>query len=98
MTLTTEATWATLIHSSSLQWLRAQSHGIGIDPPLTSRSRSCSVAHHPAITLHFLNAVLAGDPVISSVEFINPFMEKEFDEDKLAILDVKATDNHGPES
>ena len=33
--------------------------------------------------------------MISSVEFINPFMEKEFDEDKLAILDVKATDNHG---
>ena len=33
--------------------------------------------------------------MIASVEFINPFMEKEFEEDKLAILDVKATDDHG---
>ena len=50
---------------------------------------------HSAITLHFLNAVLAHDRVIQSVEFLNPFLEKEFEEDKLAILDVRAKDDQG---
>jgi len=69
---------------------------IGIDPTVDfAFKKLLGSPDHPAITLHFLNAVLGGDPEITSVEFINPFMEKEFDEDKLAILDVKATDNHG---
>ena len=83
-------------HSSSLQWQVRNPMAIGIDPTVDfAFKKLLGSPDHPAITLHFLNAVLGGDPVISSVEFINPFMEKEFDEDKLAILDVKATDNHG---
>ena len=53
------------------------------------------VAEHPEITLHFLNAILGGDPVIESVEILNPFNDKDFQDDKLSILDIKATDDQG---
>lgn len=50
---------------------------------------------HPAITLHFLNAVLRGDPFITDVQILNPIVGKDYDADKLSILDVLATDNQG---
>lgn len=50
---------------------------------------------HPAITLHFLKAVLGGNPTITDVEILNPILEKEFEEDKYAILDVCASDAFG---
>ncbi|MCC9604080.1 Rpn family recombination-promoting nuclease/putative transposase [Stieleria sp. JC731] len=49
---------------------------------------------HPAITIHFLNAVLGGDPKITQVQIRNPIAGKRFDEDKLSILDILATDDH----
>ena len=69
---------------------------IGIDPTVDfAFKRVLGSPEHPAITLHFLNAVLGGDPLVTQVEILNPFLEKDFDEDKLAILDVRATDEHG---
>ena len=50
---------------------------------------------HSGITIHFLNSILGGQPKITHVEILNPFLGKEFDDDKLAILDIRATDEHG---
>ena len=46
------------------------------------------------LLVHFLNAVLAGElsTPISDVEILNPYNEKEFLDDKLSIVDVKAQD------
>ncbi len=69
---------------------------IGINPTVDfAFKKLLGSPDHPAITLHFLNAVLAGDPVIASVEILNPIIDKDFDEDKLSILDVRARDDHG---
>ena len=49
------------------------------------------------LLMHFLNAVLAGelaDPIIE-VEILNPYNEREFLDDKLSIVDVKARDQSG---
>ncbi len=50
---------------------------------------------HSGITIHFLNSILVGQPRITQVEILNPFLGKEFDDDKLSILDIRATDEHG---
>lgn len=50
---------------------------------------------HPNVTIHFLNAILGVQPKITRVEFLNPFLGKETDDDKLSILDILATDEHG---
>ena len=50
---------------------------------------------HTRITIHFLNAILVGQPRITHVEILNPFLEKEFYDDKLSVLDILATDEHG---
>ena len=49
------------------------------------------------LLIHFLNAVLAGEftaPIIE-VEILNPYNEREFLDDKLSIVDVKARDSTG---
>lgn len=69
---------------------------IGIDPTIDfAFKRLLGNPDHPAITIHFLNAILAGEPTITSVEFLNPFVEKDFEEDKLSILDILARDARG---
>lgn len=69
---------------------------LGIDPKVDfAFKKLLGSREHPEITIHFLNAVLDGDPTISSVEILNPFNEKDFEDDKLSILDVKATDDQG---
>jgi predicted transposase/invertase (TIGR01784 family) len=50
---------------------------------------------HPAITLHFLNSVIVSESPIRQVTILNPTLEKEVDDDKLAILDIKAQDETG---
>ncbi len=47
-----------------------------------------------ALLVHFLNAILASDlsAPISTVELLNPYSDREFLEDKLSIVDVKARD------
>ena len=46
------------------------------------------------LLIHFLNAILAGEltsPIVE-VEILNPYNEREFLDDKLSIVDVKARD------
>jgi predicted transposase/invertase (TIGR01784 family) len=45
--------------------------------------------------ISLLNAVLDLPQSIASVEFMNPFSYKEFEQDKLFCVDVKATDQPG---
>nr|WP_052315010.1 PD-(D/E)XK nuclease family transposase [Thiocystis violascens] len=47
-----------------------------------------------ALLLHFLNAILgpALAAPIAEVEILNPYNDKEFLDDKLSIVDVKARD------
>ncbi len=49
------------------------------------------------LLVHFLNAVLVGElnAPISDVEILNPYNDKEFLDDKLSIVDVKAQDRQG---
>jgi predicted transposase/invertase (TIGR01784 family) len=49
------------------------------------------------LLVHFLNAVLGAElsqPIVSVV-IINPYNDKEFLNDKLSIVDVKASDQNG---
>ena len=50
---------------------------------------------HAAVTIHFLNAVLGLGPRITKVEFLDPKLGQESAADKLSILDIRATDEHG---
>jgi predicted transposase/invertase (TIGR01784 family) len=69
---------------------------IGIDPLVDFACKKLlGSPEHPAITLHFLNAILQGTPQITDVEILNPIIEREFEEDKYAILDVRARDAFG---
>jgi predicted transposase/invertase (TIGR01784 family) len=49
------------------------------------------------LLVHFLNAIIGSDlsAPIDAVEILNPYNEKEFLEDKLSIVDVKARDSQG---
>lgn len=69
---------------------------IGISPLVDyAFKRILGDPEHSGITIHFLNAVLAGQPKITQVTFLNPILNKESNDDKLAILDILATDEHG---
>jgi predicted transposase/invertase (TIGR01784 family) len=49
------------------------------------------------LLVHFLNAVLGADlpqPIVQ-VEILNPFNEREFLDDKLSVVDIKARDAAG---
>ena len=49
------------------------------------------------LLVHFLNAIISSDlsAPIDAVEILNPYNEKEFLEDKLSIVNVKARDAQG---
>ena len=49
------------------------------------------------LLINFLNAVLGliQDQAIKDVHILNPYNEKEFKDDKLSIIDIKATDEAG---
>jgi predicted transposase/invertase (TIGR01784 family) len=49
------------------------------------------------LLIHFLNAMLAGElpEPLTDVEILNPYNEREFLDDKLSIVDVKARDGQG---
>ncbi len=69
---------------------------IGIDPTVDfAFKRLLGSPEHSRITVHFLNAVLGGSPRITDVTILNPFLEWDFEQDKLSVLDVLATDEHG---
>ena len=50
---------------------------------------------HSDVTIHFLNSILVDQPRITHVEFLNPFLGKESEDDKQSVLDILATDEHG---
>jgi len=50
---------------------------------------------HTRVTVHFLNAILGNVPLITEVTILNPFLGKEFEDDKLSVLDILAKDEHG---
>jgi predicted transposase/invertase (TIGR01784 family) len=69
---------------------------LGIRPTVDyAFKRLLGSPEHTAITVHFINAVLEGSPRIAEVELLNPILGKETASDKLAILDVRARDDHG---
>ena len=69
---------------------------IGIDPLVDfAAKRVLGSPEHSMITLHFLNSVLGFTDPIVDVTILNPINLKDFDVDKLSILDIKATDNRG---
>jgi predicted transposase/invertase (TIGR01784 family) len=49
------------------------------------------------LLVHFLNAILTGDLTapITEAEILNPYNDKEFLDDKLSVVDVKAKDSEG---
>lgn len=53
--------------------------------------------HNRRLLIHFLNAILASElpAPIAEVEILNPYNEREFLDDKLSIVDVKARDSAG---
>ncbi|MCO8124871.1 Rpn family recombination-promoting nuclease/putative transposase [Stieleria sp. TO1_6] len=69
---------------------------LGIDPTVDYAFKLLlGSPEHPAITLHFLNAILGDEIHIVEVEILNPILGKEDDLDKLSILDVSARDSAG---
>ena len=69
---------------------------IGIDPKVDfAFKKMLGSPEHTAVTVHFLNAVFGGLPRIKSVEILNPILDQETDDDKLAIVDVRAQDDQG---
>ncbi len=69
---------------------------IGIDPTVDFAFKKLfGSPEHPDITIHFLNAVLRDNPRIVDIEILNPFLERDFADDRLAILDVLARDETG---
>lgn len=50
---------------------------------------------HSRVTLHFLNAILCHVPRITEITIQNPFLGKDNEDDKLSVLDIRATDEHG---
>jgi len=69
---------------------------IGIDPKVDYAFKLVfGNPKHTAVTVHFLNAVLSFPHPITSVEILNPIQDKDFDEDKLAVLDILARDSEG---
>jgi len=47
------------------------------------------------LLIHLLNSVLKLEHPIVKVTILNPFNDKEFEEDKLSIVDIKAQDSTG---
>ena len=51
--------------------------------------------YHIAITIHFLNAILVGQPRIRSARILNPARNKKNAQGKLSVLDILAIDELG---
>lgn len=69
---------------------------LGIDPTVDYVFRKLfGDPRNSDVLIHLLNAVLNTSSPIVAVEILNPFVEKEYEGDKQAILDVKARDASG---
>jgi len=66
---------------------------LGIDPKVDyAFKRVFGDPRNADILIHLLNAILRLPEPIVAVEILNPFNEKDFAGDKLAVLDIKAKD------
>ena len=69
---------------------------LGIDPIVDfAFKRVFGDQRNADILIHLLNAILKLAVPIVSIEILNPFNDKDFSEDKLTVLDVKARDQAG---
>jgi len=69
---------------------------LGIDPKVDyAFKRVFGEPRNADILIHLPNAILRLPEPIASVEILNPFNEKDFAEDKLTVLDIKARDQAG---
>jgi len=76
--------------------MKKQSRVIGIDPLVDFAFKLLlGSPEHERVTVHFLNSILGTNPRIMRVSFKNPIRGKEYDEDKLSILDILAEDEEG---
>ena len=70
--------------------------GLGIDPTNDYVFRlAFGDPANSDLLIHLLNSILELESPIVEVEILNPFVEQEFETDKLAILDIKARDSEG---
>lgn len=70
--------------------------GLGIDPTNDYVFRlAFGDPANSDLLIQLLNAILELPSPIVDVEILNPFIEREFETDKLAILDIKARDADG---
>lgn len=70
--------------------------GLGIDPTNDYVFRlAFGDPKNSDLLIHLLNAILELPSPVVSVEILNPFIEQEFETDKLAILDIRAKDSNG---
>ncbi len=69
---------------------------LGIDPKVDFAFKlMLGSPDHPAVTIHFLNAVLQHSDPITEVQILNPILGKNYSDDKLVVLDVLARDSTG---
>lgn len=69
---------------------------LGIDPTVDFAFKQMfGNPQYPAVTIHFLNAVLRPHIPIASVEILNPIKDKDRSEDKIVVLDILARDAEG---
>ncbi|MFO1351415.1 MAG: Rpn family recombination-promoting nuclease/putative transposase [Gammaproteobacteria bacterium] len=88
------SSFATLVHIST--GLALMKHRI--DPRIDCVFKALLGAEENRnLLLHFLNAMLGEElqSLLSEVDILNPYNEKEFLDDKLSIVDVKARDGEG---
>ena len=69
---------------------------LGIDPKVDFAFKlMLGSPEHPAVTIHFLNAILRLESPVTEVEILNPTHGKDRPDDKLVVLDILAQDSLG---
>ncbi len=69
---------------------------LGIDPRVDFACKlMLGSPEHPAVTIHFLNAMMRPIVPLVEVEILNPLVGKDRSEDKVVVLDVLARDSLG---
>jgi predicted transposase/invertase (TIGR01784 family) len=70
---------------------------LGIDPKVDFAFKlMLGSPEHPAVTIHFLNAILQLKSPVTEVQILNPIHEKkDRSEDKIVVLDILARDSLG---
>ena len=69
---------------------------LGIDPTIDYVFKKIfGDPENSDVLIHLLNSVIEPRSLITAVEIQSPFLEKEFEDDKYSILDLKARDSDG---